>query len=315
MSNRVEGSARAGTRRSVALCALSITPAIAAVSGDRHWILDVLSNFVAHGVIVLCLVALIAAFTKRSTLALAALTCALAHAPFFATFYLPPRAMAASTGPRLRLLIANLQYNNDRHDRVRELIARVQPDVLILPELTRAWRNDLDAVLAPYAGRAEHVREDTFGLGLYTKTALQVVPIVPTGTEVAAVRIVRDGIPFTIVAVHPPPPIGAELTRARNLQLRALARVCPSLGENLIVAGDFNATSYAPIFREVLALSGLRDSRAGFGLQGTWPASLPELLRVPIDHVLVSKSLRVTQRVVGSNTHSDHRPVYVEITR
>ena len=39
-----------------------------------------------------------------------------------------------------------------------------------------------------------------------------------------------------------------------------------------MLMGDMNCTSWSPYFQDMLTVSGLRDSRRGFGVEGSWPA-------------------------------------------
>ena len=59
-------------------------------------------------------------------------------------------------------------------------------------------------------------------------------------------------------------------------------------------------------------MPGGSDTRAGFGVQPTFPAS-SWLVRIPIDHVLVSCSVGVTERRVERDVGSDHLPVVVDL--
>jgi endonuclease/exonuclease/phosphatase (EEP) superfamily protein YafD len=81
----------------------------------------------------------------------------------------------------------------------------------------------------------------------------------------------------------------------------------------VIVAGDFNATPFSPIFRKVIKISGLKDSREGFGWQPSWPTYVP-LLWLPIDHILVSSEIQVHNRATGSFIGSDHYPVFADLS-
>ena len=95
-------------------------------------------------------------------------------------------------------------------------------------------------------------------------------------------------------------------------------------GENVVMAGDFNAT--ADHFRIVdptagVAGLGFGECRnagllTGNGAVGTWPTRLPPLLGAPIDHVFVSPDITVTgMRVLTEydGAGSDHRPVVARI--
>ena len=81
----------------------------------------------------------------------------------------------------------------------------------------------------------------------------------------------------------------------------------------VIAIGDLNSTSWSGRFRQFQADSHLVNSQLGFGLQTSWPAKLPSLFRLPIDHCLHSKSIRTVERVIGSDIGSDHLPLLVKL--
>ena len=122
-----------------------------------------------------------------------------------------------------------------------------------------------------------------------------------------------DGDGPRIVAVHAVAPIRWELRNWRS-DLDWLADQCA--GENVIMAGDFNATvdHFAGRGADGGDLGRCRDAgvQAGAGGLGTWPTEVPELLGSPIDHVLATPGWEVDAfRVVGEldGAGSDHRPI------
>ena len=80
-----------------------------------------------------------------------------------------------------------------------------------------------------------------------------------------------------------------------------------------MVVGDLNTSPWSPVFHDLLRASGLRDGRAGHGIQPTWPSLFP-LLWTPIDHCLVSRGLIVQRFQRGPYVGSDHFPLIVDIT-
>ncbi|MFD4420840.1 endonuclease/exonuclease/phosphatase family protein [Agromyces sp. NPDC058484] len=127
-----------------------------------------------------------------------------------------------------------------------------------------------------------------------------------------------DGDGPRIVAVHAVAPIRWELRNWRS-DLDWLAEQCA--GENVIMAGDFNATvdHFAGRGADGGDLGRCRDAavQAGAGALGTWPTDLPELFGSPIDHVLATPGWRVDAfRVLGEHdgAGSDHRPVVATLS-
>jgi endonuclease/exonuclease/phosphatase (EEP) superfamily protein YafD len=121
-----------------------------------------------------------------------------------------------------------------------------------------------------------------------------------------------------IVAVHAVAPIRWELRNWRS-DLDWLAAQCA--GENVIMAGDFNATVDHFAGRGVDGgdLGRCRDAAVagGAGGLGTWPTDVPELLGSPIDHVLATPGWQVDAfRVIGEvdGSGSDHRPVVATLS-
>lgn len=94
--------------------------------------------------------------------------------------------------------------------------------------------------------------------------------------------------------------------RARLQQLRFLARELDS-GRRLVVMGDFNTQADAGPVSEFLGTLALQAPTNGLP---TYPSWQPQRA---IDHILVSKNLKVGTAQVLNVTHSDHCPVTVEI--
>jgi endonuclease/exonuclease/phosphatase (EEP) superfamily protein YafD len=56
------------------------------------------------------------------------------------------------------------------------------------------------------------------------------------------------------------------------------------------------------------------DSRKGFGLQATWPASLG-MFGITLDHFLVTEDWKVAERKVLEDIGSDHAPIYIQLKK
>jgi endonuclease/exonuclease/phosphatase (EEP) superfamily protein YafD len=218
-------------------------------------------------------------------------------------------------GRPLRLVSANIEASNTHSDKVLDLVAQEDPDVLVLTEFTYRWFDDLHDLDARYPDRVLLPHDDNFGIALYSR--LPIVDWQPLEAFDADLRGVlahlsASGRTFTLIAVHTVPPIGGEASRLRNRQLRQLARLARGVSGPLLLAGDLNTSPWSPNFADLLSESGLRDSRRGFGVEPTWPSFFPPPMRTPIDHCLAPPTVRILDRCVGPYTGSDHLPIVVD---
>jgi len=118
---------------------------------------------------------------------------------------------------------------------------------------------------------------------------------------------------FSIIGTHPLPPISANYSKHRNLQLAALPLLIRAQKNPVLLLGDLNASPWSPYFGRLLKDSGLKNSMKGFGFQPSWPSN-NRFLRIPIDQVLHSPEITVHRRAVGADVGSDHLPVIIDFS-
>ena len=99
----------------------------------------------------------------------------------------------------------------------------------------------------------------------------------------------------------------------RNDHLDSLANTSRLIQGPVMLIGDLNLSTWSPYFDDLIKTSGLKDSRKGFGIQATWPVKFP-LLRIPIDHCLVSPSVSISNWARGPDIGSDHFPIIIDFT-
>ncbi|GAB3607157.1 hypothetical protein GCM10027413_25660 [Conyzicola nivalis] len=210
---------------------------------------------------------------------------------------------------------------------VADLAIENDADILTLPETTKAFSLEV-AALMKAAGRPMWVETTAFDqisksrstsvlwsadLGTYTVDE----SVGQTATLPTVVLRPDDGSGPTIISVHAVAPIPGEF---RNWQadLDWLADTCA--GENVIMAGDFNATLDHMSGLASSATTTLGDCAdaalaTGNAAVGTWPTTAPALLGSPIDHAMATENWRVSgMRVVQDQdgAGSDHRPLVAQ---
>lgn len=135
-----------------------------------------------------------------------------------------------------------------------------------------------------------------------------------TSSVPSAVVMPVDGDGPTVVAVHAVAPRPEAMQRWQS-DLAWIADQCPQ--GDFILAGDFNATidHMASLGADGGDMGYCRDvaTRTGNGAVATWPASYPELIGAPIDHIMASPNWEPTGSLVLDADGSDHRGLVVQL--
>ncbi len=292
----------------------------AAHLGRWDWRADLFSHFVAH-------YAALALFATIGLLALGQRRWALIATAVFVlqVYQLTPLWHRSPHGKargaereKITVLQFNGKFDHPQPENVVDWIIfnKTRADVVVLLEVSERWRSALKRLEKHYPHHAVELRENPFGIGVFTdlpRASLRLKHIgarkLPAVVLGAATR--EKKIPFVLYAAHPTPPISRALSELRDRDLLILAGMIASEPQqNKVLVGDLNTTQWSPSFKLAAATAGLYDAQEGFGLHPTWPAfGIGGFFGVPIDHTLVSRSVRVVERTVGPDLKSDHLPV------
>jgi endonuclease/exonuclease/phosphatase (EEP) superfamily protein YafD len=159
--------------------------------------------------------------------------------------------------------------------------------------------------------------ENTYGMHLYSKlkmTSHQVHYFVADDLPcIEASLVTREGYPFTLFSVHPPPPSPTEEanSKERDGELLSVAKKMRKDGHTTVVVGDFNNVAWARssvLFRRI---SETVDPRMGRGLISTFHSKY-WFLRFPIDQLYHTTDVFVQTLKVLSDFGSDHLPLFCQ---
>jgi endonuclease/exonuclease/phosphatase (EEP) superfamily protein YafD len=284
--------------------------------GRLSWFLDLFSHFRVQYLLGLTALGAVLLVARRRVLALVFLGFAGMNLALVLPLYVGRPTASDARAPALRAMLLNVNTHLGDTNRVRQAIADVDPDILVLEEIGSRWLAGMAWLTNAYPHSRIEPREDNFGIGLYSKRPLVESRVVHVGRAGVPSILATVNIGWTnlrVVATHPVPPAGSLYSRWRNEQLDLLVEHVRSPLPVLLL-GDLNVTPWSAHFRRLLRRSGLRDSARGFGVQPSWPNFNP-LLRIPIDHCLHSAGIAVTDRRIGPDVSSDHYPLIVTFTR
>ena len=225
-----------------------------------------------------------------------------------------PSEAEGPSGPRLRVMTANVYQRPDAVPGLVDIVRRTRPHVLSLQEVTPAVARALEAseLTRILPERVQDARPGGFGSALYARVPLRRGEGTRRHVTVARAQV-RGAGPVVLSAVHPRAPLRAATMAQWKSDLRELPPATPR-GAVRILAGDFNATLDHAELRRVLA-TGYEDAaeQVGSGLRATWPSNRRFPPPVTIDHVLADERCGVRSARVVEVPRSDHRAVIAEL--
>ena len=266
------------------------------------------------------------------SLAVVTLVAVAANTAIVAARGLGTEELPAKTDDSVRVLTWNTAGAATSAESIAEIAVQLDADIVALPETTietgeqvalamrdmgqPMWAHHADdpAVEWDAGSTTLLIAPD---LGDYAVIASSQDGTSNTSTVPSAVAMPTSGEGPIVVAAHAVAPRQSYMQRWRD-DLQWLADQCAT--ENVIMAGDFNATidHMANLGSDGGVLGRCHDAAAetGNGGVGTWSIDLPALAGAPIDHVMASSSWTATGSMVlrsldGSG--SDHRPLIVQL--
>lgn len=298
----------------VALAVMSL----AAFLGRWVWWLDVLANFRAQYVVALAILGLLVTLSRWKKTGYVILGVALVNLIAVLPLFLASPPDPDPSASSVRVMSFNLLSDNESYSDVIDYIEAVGPDVVLLHEASRPWEVAMDSAELDYEIIRPRSEDIIFGTLVLVRG--EGIEAVSYGFEAGAPRAVEvvftpEGwaTPLSVLGTHPLAPTDEERAALRDAQLGFAAQWAEDRSGPYLIAGDFNATPWSWPFRRLLDLGDLRNSQVGFGLQPTFSSQSNLLLRVPIDHLVHSTNLEVTDRQLGPPLGSDHFPILVDL--
>ncbi len=284
-------------------------------AGGWFWMFELTSHFRVQYTAILLVLAVGFLCVKRWRWGAIFLAFGLLNGWLLLPYLRVTEAERATAGPTIKLLAWNVNSSNEDFEELSRLLAREEPDVVLLMEVSPRWERFLATGLTGYPHQQIAARDDNFGIALLSKLPLanaQTLYLGEAGVPSVQSRLLVDGLNIEFLGTHPLPPVGSLRSRLRDEQLHSVAAWVNRQTNAVVVAGDLNATPWSPLFRNFTEITKLKNSAEGRALNGTWPAFFKPML-IPIDHFLHSPEVVVARREILSAAGSDHLPQVVEL--
>jgi len=221
--------------------------------------------------------------------------------------------LTTKPGTKLKVLHMNVLQPNAAFEAAISDALKSGADVISVQEVGPEWGEALRSGLGamyPYA----HIepRTNCYGIALFSKRPFtRVGTIVVQGSPFIEAVIDVDGQPLRLLAVHATSPISYAHFQRRNRQLDHLARYVAQSATATLLVGDLNTVPWDSAFERFCNRAGLAPT-AGTE-QRTWP-SIGPLALIPLDHLLISRTMSTSSIVTFHIAGSDHRGLLAEVT-
>jgi endonuclease/exonuclease/phosphatase (EEP) superfamily protein YafD len=289
---------------------------LASFLASYWWGFEMLAHARPHWAALSLLVLAYAVALRSFAAGLIALTCFTANVLPLAP-YLVARSVAHDLPRAVRVMTANLHGDAAVVPRLRVLIEKEDPDIVLLTEVP-ASIPAVPMTLFPQYPETLFSQRGAFELMVLSRWTIKgshfdrsVAPRLPVlSAELCdpadATRC------LALVGLHGARPFGRTVA-ARDAQLRRAAQLAYARGDQpVVLMGDLNVTPWAPAFAQLLLDGELRDASLIRGLSASWPARCT-WCGVLIDHVLVNPKIAVLASRVAGDIGSDHRPVLADL--
>ncbi len=219
---------------------------------------------------------------------------------------------------RLRMLISNVEMENNEYSLWRDVVLACDPDVMIVAEIDESWKSVLESLKESYPNQVLYPQDNWYGLAIISRLPLleselhflvqNDVPAIDAEVELPSGDQVR------LIAVHPrpPEPIRGNDAVARDAELALWGKELGDYRNPVVIGGDLNDVAWSDTTRLFLRLSGMLDPRRGRGLYNTFHADHP-WMRFPLDHVFHSPHFTVRHIQRLDYVGSDHFPIFIDL--
>ncbi len=218
----------------------------------------------------------------------------------------------------IRIVISNVEMENDEYELWMKTVREVDPDVLIVLEPDQVWVEAIGSLIDDFPERVIVPQANWYGMMLLSKLPMpkhQVRYLVQDDIPSidAEVRL-PNGQTMRVVAVHPrpPEPIRGNDATARDAELTLWGKEFAKETRPAIIGGDLNDVAWSATTRLFLRTSEMLDPRRGRGMFNTFHAK-HVWMRYPLDHVFVSPHFTISDVRRLPYIGSDHFPIQIDL--
>ena len=216
---------------------------------------------------------------------------------------------------KLRLISFNISYENsiENFENMREMILLEKPDIVQFQEISPQMQDKIKTLrsIFPYSAGLNKPK------GPFDSLILSKHPLTNTkvgDNHVVIANLILNEAKISIVGIHLFTGESKKNFNNALQQISYLKTIVSNTNKNLILLGDLNMSSTSKRFAKFLKETNLYTYTSYKNITSTWPAFMPNLLGIQIDHILFSNNFKMVDKKTSNSFGSDHRPLIVELS-
>lgn len=232
----------------------------------------------------------------------------------------PAPLPAGAEKAHIKILQFNVLYLNEELKNAIPWIIKQDADIVVLQEISEPRANELTELKNHYSWSQikTNDRRKAFGMAIFSNLAVSKFDYIDIGdgeNNYSLTEFSINGGKLHMYEIHTQSPVTPLLFDQRNFELSVVAEaMSKDKAPYRMLVGDMNSTIYSPYLQNVMKKVGLHSAQQGYHLEGTWNSFLPPELCIGIDHILVSKQIKIERREIGPDLASDHFPVITTLS-
>lgn len=221
----------------------------------------------------------------------------------------------STTDSVIKIATVNILTTNTKYKELCDEILESNSDIIVLEEIDERWEKELQKVKELYPYRYEYLRDDNFGMAIYSKIKIEKFDVIQAGTitelPVISALVEKDGKKLEIIGMHTTPPTKVSYFENTCKLFEDIAEYINRSDIPVILTGDMNSSRFSYNYKKFIKNTKMKD--AGKITQLTWPTYWLMPMRIQLDHIFLSSEISIKSCTKGHYTGSDHFPVYAEI--
>ncbi len=289
--------------------------------GDRLWPVRLVNYLMPWLLVGLAPGLLAAALARRKWLAAALAVPTVLIGVTFSPLFLPRSSLALAGSQSFKVMSYNIWWHNPYNGEATALIKKVEPDILLLQEITPTAFYELrNELIDLYPEDELHTAYGPgIGQAIISRFPLRPIEAGSFKDRTQKVIIETPAGPVAVWNTHASQPFPWS---RQYRQMTFLVEDMATVEIPLIVGGDFNTTDQSETYQLLDRSLDNAHWQAGWGFGFTFPAHSPRVKGVPlltslirIDHIFYSDHFFAhSARTLPESGGSDHFPVVAELS-